>query len=158
MSKADLFAAVVKHRVELRLGEIEKFTSKFDNLEEALIYVGCEFYRLSLTDESVSFDRMVTAQAKNFPELGRAFHKFGFMRAQKLLAQILSATWPECKAKTFDINFLAEHFLYAIVSAPLRRAVLQVEEPRQGRQLQAYVRNLVKLFTQGCLAEDDPRT
>lgn len=76
-SKEDLFAAIVVAAGEKRWAEFVRSDAKLKGIEARLKDLGCRYLRFLLSDEIMSINRLVIAEAVRFPELGRLFYDNG---------------------------------------------------------------------------------
>ncbi|KZB98959.1 HTH-type transcriptional regulator SrpR [Methylobacterium radiotolerans] len=80
-SKADLFEAVATRFIEQRiLPPIAQEAARAGSTHECLHAIAVAMLGALLTPEAVALDRIVTAEARRFPDLARAVHEFGMSR------------------------------------------------------------------------------
>lgn len=76
-SKEELFAAFVVNAGLQRWEEFISFPKKLDGIEVKLRALGKNYLRFVLSDEIMSVNRLVIAEATRFPELGGIFYENG---------------------------------------------------------------------------------
>lgn len=76
-SKEELFAAFVVSAGQERWEEFNAFPQHGGDIEARLKELGCRYLRFLLSDEIMSVNRLVIAEAVRFPELGRIFFDNG---------------------------------------------------------------------------------
>lgn len=90
-SKEDLFAAFVVAAGEQRWAEFVTVCGRVEGVEARLKQLGCRYLRFLLSDEIMSINRLVIAEAARFPELGRVFYDNG----PKSVIGVITATLRE---------------------------------------------------------------
>ncbi|MDI5929700.1 TetR/AcrR family transcriptional regulator [Rhizobium leguminosarum] len=76
-SKEEIFAAFVVSAGQQRWQEFNALEKEAAGVEARLIALGRRYLRLLLSDEIMSVNRLVIAEAARFPELGRIFYDNG---------------------------------------------------------------------------------
>lgn len=76
-SKEELFAAFVVSAGQQRWEEFIAFHEEASGVEARLMTLGRKYLRFLLSDEIMSVNRLVIAEAVRFPELGRIFYDNG---------------------------------------------------------------------------------
>jgi TetR/AcrR family transcriptional regulator, mexJK operon transcriptional repressor len=76
-SKEELFAAFVVAVGEQRWAEFVAVSTQVEGIDARLKELGCRYIRFLLSDEIMSINRLVIAEAGRFPELGRLFYDNG---------------------------------------------------------------------------------
>jgi TetR/AcrR family transcriptional regulator, mexJK operon transcriptional repressor len=140
-SKEELFAAFVVSAGRTRREEFSAFPKTTKSIEEKLAVLGNKYLRFLLSEEIMSVNRLVIAEAARFPELGRIFYENGpksviaviadtldeAKRAGELnIADPVAAAWQFkslCEARLF------EEALWAIRSSVTDAEILQNVEP-----------------------------
>lgn len=144
--KAELFGAVV-HRVVERLrppGDTALFEG--GSLEEILTRLARLILRAALSPEALALHRVIVAEATRFPELAAAVTDQGGSReAVARIAALLERGRPPAA----NAVFAAAQFLQMVVALPQRRA-LGLGTPMTEPELEAWARDTVALFLNGC--------
>lgn len=147
--KAALFGAVV-HRVVERLrpsGDVALFEG--GSVEEILTNLAQYILRAALTPQALSLHRVVLAEATRFPELAVVLNEQGGRgEAVGMIAALLERL---IDPPPPDATFAAAQFLQLVVSLPQRRA-LGLGTPMTPSELEAWPRDTVSLFLNGCRA------
>jgi hypothetical protein len=85
-----------------------------------------------------------------FPELVKAVNSDGATReAIALIGDLLERELPKAKLTSADRRFAAEQFLFLVISLPQRRA-MGFGTPMTPAELDAWARQVVRLFLNGC--------
>jgi AcrR family transcriptional regulator len=150
-SKEELFAAVMQYRVESHLKSIERLGQHSGTLQEDLYEIGCAVWEIATRPEAIALDRIISAEARSFPELALAFYGIAQARICELVSDIFNAATEKQEILGRDPDFLAEQFIFSVVSGPLRKVVLGVEASPSGQDLRVQIARRVDLFMQGCL-------
>jgi len=150
--KTELFSAVV-HRLVERLRPPNVAPEQFfqgGSLETILERLAKLILRAALSPSALALHRVILAEATRFPELAEAVNQEGTRReAIHLLAALLEREAPAGGMSPAKAEFAAEQFLHMLVSGPQRRA-LGLGAPMSSEALDAWARDTVDLFLQGC--------
>jgi TetR/AcrR family transcriptional regulator, mexJK operon transcriptional repressor len=149
-NKAGLFKDVVHRIVERLRPENDAGLFEGDDLERILLRLARIILDATLTPSALALYRITVAEATRFPELAmvvsqqtasrEAIRRIGALLEREALAGRLSVS---------DFAFAAAQFLYMVVSLPQRRA-LGMGTPMTARERDAWIRNTVNLFLNGC--------
>jgi TetR/AcrR family transcriptional regulator, mexJK operon transcriptional repressor len=148
--KAELFGAVV-HRVVERLRPAED-AGLFEGgtLEEILTRLARIILRAALSPQALALHRVIQAEATRFPELTAAVTERG--GSGEAVARIAALLEREARAGHLALEnapFAAAQFLQMVVALPQRRA-LGLGTPMTPPELEAWARDTVALFLNGC--------
>lgn len=150
--KAELFGAVV-HRLVDRLRPPSGNTEQFfegSNLEAILRRLAGLILRAALSPSALALHRVIVSEATRFPELAAAVNQEGTRReAIRRIAALLERERSAGELGAGNAEFAAEQFLHMLVAGPQRRA-LGLGTPMTEADLEAWARNAVDLFLQGC--------
>ncbi len=148
--KPALFRAVV-HRIIDRLrppGDSPLLSGA--DVEEVLLRLAGLILRAALSPQAIALHRLIVAESARFPRLAAAVTKEGATEeAIRLIAGVLDR---ETRAGNLDVanpDFAAEHFLYAMMTVPQRRA-MGLGVPMTPVELDAWTHDIVHLFLNGC--------
>jgi len=151
-NKAAIFRAVV-HRVILSLRPPNNATDqlfKGASAEEILRRIAPIILKASLTPQALALQRVVLAEAMRFPELAPIMNAEG--ARQEAIDRIAKLLQHEAKSKKHTLTnpaFLAEQFLFMLTAAPQRHA-LGLGAPMRAAELDAWAKDTVDLFLNGC--------
>jgi len=148
--KAALFSAVV-HRIIERLrppAEVPLFEGT--DLREILEHLAALILRAALSPQAIALHRLIVGESGRFPKLAAAVNREGSTdEAIRLIALVLDREARAGKLRLDDPMFAAEQFLYMVIAIPQRRAT-GMGQPLSSRELDAWARNVVNLFLNGC--------
>jgi len=148
--KAALFSAVV-HRIIERLrppAEVPLFEGT--DLREILEHLAALILRAALSPQAIALHRLIVGESGRFPKLAAAVNREGSTdEAIRLIALVLDREARAGKLSLDDPMFAAEQFLYMVIAIPQRRAT-GMGQPLSSRELDAWARNVVNLFLNGC--------
>jgi TetR/AcrR family transcriptional regulator, mexJK operon transcriptional repressor len=151
--KAALFGAVV-HRVIERLrpsGGVDLYAG--GSLEEVLTRLAQYILRAALTPEALALHRVILAEATRFPELAAVVTEQGGSReAITHIAALLERDAHAAGRVLENGPFAAAQFLQMVVALPQRRAH-GLGTPMTAPELDAWARDTVSLFLNGCRAD-----
>lgn len=155
-SKADLFEAVATRFIERRiLPHIEREAARSGSTRECLYAIAAAVLGVVLTPEVVALDRIVTAEARRFPDLARMVHGFGKSRVLPAIERCLEEGVRRGEVELADVRFTADFFLGALCRPPLHRAVLGLERPEFTHVKREQLSRAVDLFMHGCQPRRD---
>ncbi len=129
--KAALFEALLRERIDTATDQVHRVMSGLrptGDVTADLQQVGRTLVREATRPEVLRLRRLVTAESRRFPELGRAFYLAGPGRTISGLAQTLTRLVEAGGLVVPDVEVAAEHFNWLVVSVPLNRAMLLGED------------------------------
>ncbi len=88
--KKALFNAVIAKRCAALAQILEQQLNLDDDPAIVLRAVGNEFLQLITSPDNINMHRIIIAEAKEFPELGKLFYQSGPLRSHQLLADYLT--------------------------------------------------------------------
>lgn len=155
-SKADLFEAVATRFIEQRiLPPIAQEAARVGSAHECLHAIATAVLSVVLTPEAVALDRIVTAEARRFPDLARAVHEFGMSRVLPAIERCLEEGVRRGEIAVADTRFAADYFLNSLCRPPLHRAVLGLERPELTHVKREQLGRALELFMRGCQSRRD---
>ncbi len=144
--KEALFGAIIEARCRQLMAPLLTPEMRPNGLEATLLATANGFMDLLMDPAALALYRVVVAEAPRFPELARAFYENGPKRAIGSLADYLSR---EAAAGYFDIADpvrAAEQFFSLTSGYVHMRALLGIDVPRRGADVQEHVRRAVDTF------------
>ncbi len=150
--KAALFGAAV-HRVVEQLRPPNTAPEQFfegGSLEAILQRLAPLILRAALSPPALALHRVIVAEAARFPELAAAVNQEGTRReAIRRIAALLESETRAGRLGVANAEVAAEQFLHMLVAGPQRRA-LGLGTPMTAAELDAWARDAVDLFLNGC--------
>lgn len=143
-SKEDLFEAVVRAGAEQLVGAL--FRAGETTLADGLNELGLRYQEIVLDPRRVSMQRVLIAQAQQFPDLARRFFENGPGYVRKRLAEYLQNEADKGRLDVPDANEAAEQFLGLVKGADQLAALLAVGEPLNAENRAKRVSNAVDAF------------
>jgi AcrR family transcriptional regulator len=148
--KSALFSAVV-HRTIARLrppANVPLLDGA--SLHEVLQRLAGLILRGAVSPPAIALHRLIVAESARFPKLVAVVNaEAGTEEAVKLIAGLLER---EARAQRLTLDaptFAAQLFLHMVISWPQRRAVV-LGKPMTPAELDAWTRDVVNLFLNGC--------
>lgn len=155
-SKADLFMAAAVGLIEQRVLPVEARVRDGNipcgDARECLHAIALAVLQVMMAPDVMALDRIVTAKSTRFPGFARAIHEFCDSRLLPLVENCLRDGERRGELAVPDVRFAAEHFLAAVVCAPLHRAVIGLDRGESGRTKRENLRRSLDLFLSGCQA------
>jgi TetR/AcrR family transcriptional repressor of mexJK operon len=151
-NKAGLFTDVVYRIVERLRPENDTGLFEGDDLEKILLGLARIILDAALTPSALALHRIIVAEATRFPELAMVVsHQTASHEAVRRIGALLEREARAERLFVSDFAFAAAQFLYMVISLPQRRA-LGMGTPMTAPERDAWVRNTVNLFLNGCRA------
>jgi len=148
-NKSALFSAAV-HRTIERLRTPNVPLLRGANLPEILRGLADLVLRAALSPPAIALHRLIVGESGRFPNLAAVVTNEGAgEEAIRLIAGVLER---EARAGNLALDnptFAAQQFLHMIVAVPQRRA-MGLGTPMTSTELDAWVRDVVNLFLNGC--------
>lgn len=156
-TKSELLAAIVAERGEQIASRVDAFLQTIHpesldhlGLKHALEHILSEFAHLVLSDQTVAFYRLVTAEALNFPEVARAFYREGPSRSSAMVARFLEQQEKRGLIKLDNSKIAATMLLGMVTAEPFRIATLGLASVPEDREIEERVAMAAALFLEGC--------
>ncbi len=151
-NKADLFADVIHQIVEHLRPQNDTALFEGDDLEKVLLRLARVILDAALTPSALGLYRVIVAEATRFPELTMAVsQQTASQEGVRRIGALLEREARAGRLFVSDFVFAATQFLFMVISLPQRRA-LGMGTPMTGPERDAWVRNTVNLFLNGCRA------
>jgi TetR/AcrR family transcriptional repressor of mexJK operon len=104
----------------------------------------------ALSPPAIQLHRLIIAESSRFPDLAAAVNNQGASEeAVRLIAGLLEREARAGNLRLDNPTFAAEQFLHMLVAGPQRRA-LGLGSPLSSEALDAWARDVVNLFLNGC--------
>lgn len=148
--KPALFGAVVRRVVERLRPAGDAGLFEGGTLEEILIRLARLILGAALSPQALALHRVILAEATRFPELASVVTEQGGSReAVARIAALLERNAGAGELASENASFAAAQFLQMVVALPQRRA-LGLGTPMTPPELDAWARDTVALFLNGC--------
>src|SRR5262252_8706346 len=156
--KTALFSAVV-HRIIERLrppAGVPLFDEGSD-LRAILEQLAALIVRAALSPQAIALHRLIVGESGRFPKLAAAVNREGASEnAIRLIGGVLEREAAKEGFALDNSRFAAEQFLYMVIALPQRRAA-GLGAPMAAAEVDAWGRNVVDLFLDGCRGAGRPR-
>jgi AcrR family transcriptional regulator len=147
--KPALFVAVV-HRIIDRLRSPADVERLVGDLPEVLRRLARFILGAALLPQALALNRMLVAESARFPKLAAVVTERGVTdEAIRIIAGILEREIRAGNLALDNPTFAAQQFLYMIIALPQRRA-MGFGAPMTGAEIDAWARDVVNLFLNGC--------
>ena len=149
-NKSALLSAVVHRTIERLRPPADVPLIHGANLTEILRGLAGLILRAALSPPAIALHRLIVAESSRFPDLAAAVTKQGASEeAIRLIAGLLVR---EARAGRFTPEnrmFAAQQFLHMVIAGPQRRA-MGLGTPMTAAEIDAWTRDVVNLFLNGC--------
>jgi AcrR family transcriptional regulator len=149
-NKAALFSAVVHRTIESLRPPADMPLLRGASLPQILRGLAELILRAALSPPAIALHRLIVAESSRFPDLAAVVTRQGASEeAIRLVAGVL-----ECEAHAGNLTldnptFAAQQFLQMVIALPQRRA-MGLGMPMSSVELDAWARDVVNLFLNGC--------
>ncbi len=148
--KAALFGAVLHRVVERLRPAADVGLAVNGDISTVLLDLARLIVRAGVTPDAVALHRLIVAESGRFPQLAAAVaHEGSRGEAIGLIAAALERAARAGEPTHGDPQFLAEQFLYMVLTVPQRRA-LGLGRPMTPTELDRWAQRVVELFLDGC--------
>ncbi|QSA99454.1 TetR/AcrR family transcriptional regulator [Methylomonas sp. EFPC1] len=144
--KAGLFGALIRRCSDQFIGSL----SDDCELEEALTNFARQFLFRITRPDVLRMRAILIGESPRFPDLATQFYEQGPRRTLGLLAQFFMRQQQAGLITEMDPYFLADQFISAVRGERLQRLQLGLEPTPDEMEIDAWVRQSVGLFLQGC--------
>jgi TetR/AcrR family transcriptional repressor of mexJK operon len=144
-SKEDLFEAAVRSGADRLVGALFE-ASRQASLADALTELGLRYQDIVLDPRRVSMQRLLIAQAQQFPDLARRFFDSGPGYVRLRLAEYLKSESQKGRLAISDANEAAEHFLGLVKGADQLSALLGIGASANAARRKEKVSRAVEAF------------
>jgi TetR/AcrR family transcriptional regulator, mexJK operon transcriptional repressor len=142
----ELVEAVVQAASDPVYDEVRKLADS-GHLEADLRDLARRLLTLVLQPTMLRLRRLVIAEARQFPELGRTFYDLGPGRTIAALADTFAALHRQGRLNTNDAKLAATQFNWLVMAAPINRAMLLGNDERPtAREINRWADGGVRTF------------
>jgi TetR/AcrR family transcriptional repressor of mexJK operon len=125
-SKEALLMAVMGQKVQGLESELAAFMAPQLSVREALTTFADRMLSVVLSEEMLANYRVVTLEARRFPELGKMYYENGVGQITRFFAAYLALNTREGKLRIANPQISAELFIDSIVGMPRLKAALGI--------------------------------
>jgi TetR/AcrR family transcriptional repressor of mexJK operon len=148
--KSALFSAVVHRTIERMRPPADVPLLRGVDLAEDLRGLAQLVLRAALSAPAIQLHRLIIAESSRFPNLAAAVNNEGASEeAIRLIAALLEREARAGNLRVDNPTFAAQQFLQMVISVPQRRA-MGLGVPMSAKALDAWARDVVNLFLNGC--------
>lgn len=148
-SKQALFVAVVDDLVETYGASLEVPMDPHEDVETALRRFAKAMMQIVLSPPVIALERLVTAEAGRFPELGPLFYERGPRRGKAKLAAYLAQAMGNGRVRRDDPGVAARHFGVLCHSGCHQQLMLGLIEAVTPQQVSADIEAAITTFLHG---------
>jgi TetR/AcrR family transcriptional regulator, mexJK operon transcriptional repressor len=149
-NKSALFTAVVHRTIDGLRPPADVPLLQGASLPEILRGLANLILHAALSPPAIALHRLIVAESSRFPNLAAVVTNQGASQeAVRLIAGVLDR---EARAGNLTLDnpaFAAQQFLHMVIALPQRRA-MGLGTPMTSAELEAWVRDVVNLFLNGC--------
>lgn len=150
-SKEELFSAVVTDECDAEFLAMTDF-GPAESLEVSLHRFGLGFLRFALSETALGFQRLLSAEAERFPQLGRLFYAAGPERTHARVADLLRRSMDGGVLRRSDPQLGASFLIGLLKAGAHQRRMWNVGVEIDDDAVEAHVDAAVDLFLNGARA------
>ena len=149
--KSALFAAVVHRTIDRMRPPPDVPLLADGSLQEVLRHLARLILTAAVSPPAIALHRLIVAESARFPQLATVVaEQGGTAEAIRLIAGLLEREARAGRVTLLkDTTFAAEQFLHMVMGMPQRRA-MGLGRPMTPPELEAWARDVVDLFINGC--------
>ena len=144
--KETLFVEAIRHKCLEQLPEETFDPTVSGPIRERLLAIGLQFYALVSSDDAVGLQRMILADPRNAPRLGRMFWEAGPQRIIESFQRVLERAVAAGQLEIPDAREAAGQFLCLLKGEVNMRMLCGPEACRHGDDAPAHVASVVDFF------------
>jgi TetR/AcrR family transcriptional repressor of mexJK operon len=145
--KSALFTAVIERKCHEFIPDEMFDIPDHETARESLLRIGNAFFQLLLTEDAISMERMMAAEAAENPVLTNLFYESGPKRIKSLMADTLKRLAQTGKIKLDDPERERALFLSLFKGSDIHmRAVLNIGKKPSKKDIDDYAQSAVDLF------------
>jgi AcrR family transcriptional regulator len=148
--KSALFSAVVHRTIDRLRPPADVTLLQGGTLPEVLRGLADLILRAALSPPAIALSRLIVAESSRFPDLAAAVTRQGATEeAIRLIAGVLEREARAGQLALDNPGFAAQQFLQMTIAVPQRRA-MGLGTPMSDAEVDAWARDVVNLFLNGC--------
>ena len=156
-TKQALFIAVLERRMAALFKELESALPDDAPLEQTLMEYGSRVLRISLSDEKICMQRVVSMEAERFPELAARYFEMGPDRGREILSRYLRGQIKRGRLVDEDPQMMAEHIISLITGGPVTWRMLGMNDDSAFKNQRKRVEAAVRVFLRAYAADGKTR-
>lgn len=152
-SKEGLFAEVIRVHTARAVATLPDTEAEGRTVREALVDFGLSLMRVLMSPGSQALYRVVMAECRKFPELGRVYYDGGPGEARSRLMRLLAEYERRGEVALKDHGLAAEALLSMLRGNQHMQAVLGLRAPLTAAEIRRIVESKVDIFLDGVRAK-----
>lgn len=144
-NKEALFRAIITQRCTELLDTLLASNADTDSIDQVLTRFATALLDILLEPSALALHRLILAESRRLPRLGRLYYESGPDRGNRRLAEYLQAQCDRGVLSVEDPDLAARQFTGALVGS-LRTRALVLDEPIPQAEIDATVRHTVRGF------------
>ncbi len=145
-SKEELFVAVVEEMTDRHGGAIRSHITPGEPLDAVLTAVGRQALEVVTSEEPLKLQRLVTAEAERFPELGRALYERGPKLCHVPLSEYLASAAEAGWLRPHDSDLAAWQFISLCRARSYEPTMWNLQPPLSAADIETHVAEAVATF------------
>lgn len=145
--KSALFTAVIERKCQEFIPDEIFKVPDHETAQESLLRIGKAFFQLLLTEDAISMERMMAAEATENPVLTNLFYESGPKRVKSLMVDTLKRLAQTGKIKLDNPERERDLFLSLFKGSDIHmRMVLNIAKKPSKKDIDDYTQSAVDLF------------
>lgn len=151
-TKAELFEAVIRHRIDRFLIDVDVEVGDDLDTREALERILLAFGMLTLSEETIAINRLVISECERFPELARAFYQSAIIPVNGVIESWLTRQKEKGRLKIDDVHIASGMLRGMMILEPQRTAMMGQRAAPHRDEIALRAKQCAEVFYNGCKA------
>lgn len=151
-TKAELFEAAIRHRIDRFLLDVDVEVSDDLDTLEALERILLAFGMLTLSAETIAINRLVISECERFPELARAFYQSAIIPVNGVIESWLTRQKEKGRLKIDDVHIASGMLRGMMILEPQRTAMMGQRAAPHRDEIALRAKQCAEVFYNGCKA------
>lgn len=149
-TKAELFEAVIRHRISRFLLDVDDEVSDELDTREALERILLAFGLLTLSPETIAINRLVISECERFPEVARAFYQSAIVPVNGVIEDWLTKQKDKGALRIDDVHIASGMLRGMMVMEPQRTAMMGQRSAPHRDEIAFRAKQCAEVFYNGC--------
>jgi AcrR family transcriptional regulator len=151
-NKAELFEAVIRHRIGRFLLDVDDVVTDDLDTREALERILFAFGGLTLSDETIALNRLVIGESERFPEIARVFYQSAIVPVNGVIEDWLIRQKEKGTLRVDDVHIASGMLRGMMIMEPQRTAMMGQRSAPHRDEIAFRAKQCAEVFYNGCRA------
>ncbi len=151
-NKAELFEAVIRHRISRFLLDVDDVVTDDLDTKEALERLLFAFGVLTLNEETIAINRLVIGECERFPEIAHAFYQSAIVPVNGVIENWLNKQKAKGTLRVDDVHIASGMLRGMMIMEPQRTAMMGQRSAPHRDEIAFRAKQCAEVFYNGCRA------